>query len=145
MKGQRLIIKPVINESSRSIYHLMPQFFAQLSSKDLWSLKRKWELEPSVMLLVCLEHQVVFLPWMWGSISKCRYLLKGWGSAQCVWPFSFVCSSHTLPHLRHNRNFGVGYIEFKYPERNFFYCAERLLRSQKVHDSDNGGRKWEKW
>lgn len=113
--------------------------------RHLRSLKRKWESEPSVMLLGCLAHQVAFLPWMWGSISTCGYLLKGWESAQRVWPFSFVCSSHILPRLRRIRKFGVRYIEFKYSESNFFYCAERLFRSQKVQDSDSGGRKWEKW
>lgn len=123
---------PSIISSHNSLPNYLP--------RHLWSLKRKWESEPSVMLLVCLEHQVAFLPWTWGSISKRGHLLKGWPSAQHGWPFSFVCSSHTLPRLRRIRKFGVRYIEFKYSESRCFYCAER----QTSKSESSWQRQWRK-
>lgn len=42
-----------------------------------------------------------------------------------MWPFSFVCTSHTLLHLRCIRKFGVRYIEFKYSESNFFSIVQK--------------------
>lgn len=90
MKGQRLIIKPVINGSPPSIYHLKPQFFAQLSSQAPVKSKKKVGVRT-----ISDAVGVPRAPSRFSSLNVGEHL-KMWASAQRVaissaWVTIFFC------------------------------------------------------
>lgn len=132
----------MINGSPHPIYHRMLRLFAQLYSKEHSKFKDEVRAR-TISDAVVPGISSHFSPPNVGIISKRGYWLKVWGSPQSTPLSPFACSPHTLPHPRYTGEvFGLGIQGSSVPTAIIFYCAERILQSQTVHDSGGRERKW---
>lgn len=113
--------------SITSCHNSLPNYLP----RNTWSLKMKWKLEPLISDAVGVYcTKMFFFPQSGEHLKSVGISSKGGDQLRVCDHFLF-CVLHTLwPTQGIFRKFGVRYIEFKYVNSNFSYCAESACQWQ---------------